>query len=53
MDHFVRYLHEVNDYPRFKRRNKWVDKFLVRFAATSLLFLLVKISAEYLVEVLK
>lgn len=47
---FNAYFSEVNSFQTFKKRSKVFDKFLVKFAAVSLLLLFAKILAEWLIE---
>lgn len=49
---FNRYLCELNSFKVFKKRVKFFDRFLVRFAGVSFLLLCMKFLAEYLVETL-
>jgi hypothetical protein len=44
------YLRNLNDYPKFKRKNKWADRLVVKFAGISLALLFIKIAAEFIVE---
>lgn len=44
------YLMDTNDYPRFKRKNKWADRFLVKLAGISFIGILLKISIDFSIE---
>lgn len=47
---FNSYLYEVNSFKVFKKRVRFFDRFLVRFAGASFLLLCTKFLAEFLVE---
>lgn len=47
---FNSYLADVNSFKVFKKRVKFFDRFLVKFAGASFLLLCVKFLAEWLIE---
>ena len=49
---FNSYLTELNTYPVLRKRRRFFDRFLVRFAGVSFLLLCVKFLAEWLIEIL-
>lgn len=53
MNLFEQYMIDLNTYPRFKRKNKWADKFLVRIAGAFFLLMLLKFLVEFILESIK
>jgi len=50
---FNQYLINVNSFPTFKKRIKFFDRWLVRFAAAGLVVLLLKVLIEFTIETLR